>query len=102
MRLPKPCLGGCGGLTDGDSYCDECKALHDVEAYGPDWRRLSKAERTKEPWCHCEGCSLHDGLCGSTEDLTLDHTVPFARGGTPAMGTSVMCRPCNTAKRDRG
>lgn len=100
MSLPKHCLG-CGELTSGGSRCDSCQQLHDQEAYGSDWRHLSKRERAAEPWCHCGGCSLHQGLCGSEENLTLDHVVPVARGGTVADGVQVLCRRCNTAKRDR-
>lgn len=99
MGFPKPCLG-CGVPTTNGSRCPSCKALA-AQVYDADWRELSKRERAAEPWCHCQGCSLHDGPCGSVEDLTLDHVVPVARGGTAAMGTVVLCQRCNTAKRDR-
>lgn len=100
MRLPRPCLG-CGEPTTNGSRCETCADAYVEAAYGGGWPALSKRERKAEPWCHCEGCSLHEGLCGSTERLTLGHLVPVARGGTAAMGTQVECQRCNTAKRDR-
>lgn len=37
--------------------------------------------------------------CGADDDLTLDHIVPWSRGGSDAIDNlQVMCRPCNSAK----
>ena len=39
--------------------------------------------------------------CGAAEDLTLDHIIPKARGGTSAdRNLQTLCRPCNHAKDD--
>jgi 5-methylcytosine-specific restriction endonuclease McrA len=37
--------------------------------------------------------------CGADEDLTIDHIIPVAAGGTddPA-NLQVLCRRCNSAK----
>lgn len=37
--------------------------------------------------------------CGSGDDLTLDHVVPWSRGGSDAADNlQTMCRPCNSSK----
>jgi len=37
--------------------------------------------------------------CGSTENLTIDHIIPWSRGGGSAYGNfQVLCEPCNFAK----
>ncbi len=39
--------------------------------------------------------------CGSTRDLTADHVVPLARGGSNAGPQRVLCRPCNSSRGGR-
>ena len=40
-------------------------------------------------------------LCGATENLHIDHHVPFKRGGHLVSGNlSVLCRRCNSTKGD--
>ena len=37
--------------------------------------------------------------CGSTDELEIDHIVPFSRGGAcSADNAQVLCGPCNRAK----
>jgi len=37
--------------------------------------------------------------CGSVDDLTLDHIVPFSHGGEHTVGNlRVLCRRCNSAR----
>ncbi len=39
--------------------------------------------------------------CGTTQDLTLDHVIPKARGGKTSWYNLVTaCKPCNTRKGD--
>ena len=50
-----------------------------------------------------ESIKARDGhrcvYCGSTEDLTIDHIRPRARGGeTNSTNCVTACRPCNQAK----
>lgn len=40
--------------------------------------------------------------CGSIEDLTLDHTLPYSLGGRETYeNLQTMCRPCNSRKGAR-
>ncbi len=40
--------------------------------------------------------------CGENGNMTLDHVVPIARGGTHGIGNLVpACRSCNSSKNDR-
>lgn len=36
--------------------------------------------------------------CGSTRDLTSDHVLPLARGGSNAGRQRTLCRPCNSRR----
>jgi 5-methylcytosine-specific restriction enzyme A len=59
------------------------------------WRKLSERARRLQPWC---------SWCGATDDLTTDHRVPLAAGGTrrPTLAdVLVLCRPCNSRKGAR-
>ncbi len=49
---------------------------------------------------------LAQGICHycqntfAKEDLTMDHKVPLARGGTTSKGNVVVCcKPCNSEKK---
>ncbi len=40
--------------------------------------------------------------CGSTDNLSADHVIPFSRGGlTVADNLATLCRPCNSRKGNR-
>lgn len=95
--MKRPCLV-CGA----PSVNTRCGA-HVVQRFKPSrpeyanaaWRKLSRAMRAAQPWCT---------LCGRTEDLTLDHVVPLAKGGTvvpDANGVIVLCRSCNSRRGAR-
>jgi 5-methylcytosine-specific restriction protein A len=112
--MPKrPCLQ-CGRLTTNPSRCDQHAAEYaaKVEAkrgsasargYGSEWRK--KAARLVR-----EHVAQHGTVCpgyGRQEphesaDLTVDHIVPRKHGGTSEPSNlRVLCRACNSAKRDR-
>lgn len=99
-RLPRPCLS-CGQPTTNASRCPACDKANWQAAYGGQWRKASDAQRRRVSWCECQGCSLHTGQCGAREDLTTDHLVPHANGGTMSDGVRTLCRRCNSARRDR-
>ena len=41
-------------------------------------------------------------VCGSTEDLAIDHVHPVAEGGVSRIeNLQTLCKPCNTSKKDR-
>ncbi|BEP14797.1 hypothetical protein acdb102_31080 [Acidothermaceae bacterium B102] len=61
--------------------------------YNSAWQRTSKAAIAEQPWC---------SYCGKTTDLTGDHILPRAAGGTnDRANVSVLCRGCNGRKKDR-
>ena len=40
--------------------------------------------------------------CGSTDEPTLEHVVPIARGGRHSVGNlQCLCMPCNLTKHDK-
>lgn len=61
-------------------------------------RELKKSpwwkEKIKQGICH------HCGGRYSPQQLTMDHVVPLARGGTSSKNNIVpSCKPCNTGKK---
>ena len=81
---------------------------HSLDEHNTDPKRL-KAEREKaralkktQWWLD----QVNRGLCHycgkklEARDLTLDHVVPLARGGSSTRGNVVpSCRPCNENKK---
>lgn len=55
------------------------------------WRHLRALIVEAQPWCT---------TCGSTTDLTVDHTTPVHHGGAiyDPINLQVLCRPCNSRK----
>ena len=89
-------------------YCPHCQGLH----RGPCLQRDYQDERQRSailadyrgtkgdlcpgtPWCTTPN-QPHPVASG---DLTVDHRVPRAGGGTLADGYTVMCRAANTRKK---
>jgi 5-methylcytosine-specific restriction endonuclease McrA len=70
--------------------------------YGRRWQQIRKAAVETHValygWtCPGWGVSPHH-----TYDLTGDHSIPLSRGGLTTPGnTLVLCRGCNSRKRDR-
>jgi 5-methylcytosine-specific restriction protein A len=82
--------------------------MFELDPAHTDPRRLKKEREKaqllkKSPWWKQK---LQQGICHycekkfSPSELTMDHVVPLARGGTSAKNNLVTaCRPCNQAKR---
>jgi 5-methylcytosine-specific restriction endonuclease McrA len=61
--------------------------------YTRSWNAIVAEAIARQPWCN---------LCGATEDLDGDHEIPLSRGGrSNEANVQVLCRSCNSAKRDR-
>jgi 5-methylcytosine-specific restriction endonuclease McrA len=68
-------------------------------------RRVSRGARRRRVWTDDERRLIleRDGWacvwCGSTDELQIDHVVPFSRGGAcSADNAVVLCGPCNRRK----
>lgn len=76
-------------LSDG-SYCPTHRAER-KQVRNAD-RPIAKAVVAASPKC---------ARCRSTEDLTADHVLALANGGTNDGERQVLCRPCNSSKGAR-
>ena len=97
--LNKPCIQ-CGELSPA-SYCPDHthRSGRPAHGYGSRWDRLSRRARQLQPWCTD---------CGSTEQLSLDHTPEawrrIAEGRTLTLkdcqdgALVVRCLPCNSRR----
>lgn len=98
MALPRPCVD-CGVIVRA-TRCIKCARLkerkrirREQRGYDSAWRELSKRMRAAQPWC---------SKCRSTRDLTLDHIIPLAKGGSnSAANAQVLCRKCNSEKASK-
>lgn len=68
-------------------------------------RRVSRGARRRRVWTDDERRLIleRDGWacvwCGSTDELQIDHVVPFSRGGACSVdNVAVLCGPCNRRK----
>ena len=79
-----------------DGRCPNCSAIYRStrpttaqKGLGSRWQRAAREQIRREPVC---------ARCGATEDLTADHLIPRAKGGTIEDGLRTMCRPCNSSR----
>lgn len=96
-KFNSPCLY-CGTLSRG-SVCRDClsaiqardpKRRERNKQYDHEWNRLSRLARQLQPWC---------SRCGSKNDLTADHILSLANGGSNILeNIMVLCRRCNSSK----
>ena len=104
--MKRPCLD-CGILADQhrcpthlaiwqtkqEQYRSKTRPSTNKRGYDNAWRRIAKAAITARPWCE---------YCGAATNLTADHIIPLARGGTSeATNVAVLCRTCNSRKGAR-
>jgi len=77
--------------------------VEDVPPPGAPWERNSRSipqdvriavSVRDQGRCVCQGCALHRGPCGSTEDLHFDHKIPYSRGGANTVANiQLLCGP---------
>ncbi|MGA4950432.1 HNH endonuclease [Streptomyces lydicamycinicus] len=93
--------------------CHACKKLRPIgtacpcRASAPKRKHKSKNTRVKGKYDHqwqkvrAQAIRLHPfcSHCGTTHDLTGDHIVPLAQGGTNTLdNVRVLCRSCNSRR----
>ena len=111
--MPKrPCLD-CNRLTANPSRCDEHQAAYNqrqealrgsstARGYTSQWRRTAASVVAKHRQQYGDWCPGYLIAGHPARDLTVDHVVPKARGGTDsAANLSVLCRGCNARKGAR-
>lgn len=92
-KVPRPCLS-CGELTTNTTRCSGCEQARERKRNASPYRAAYK-DREYLSFVKDSRCAL----CGSTEELTKDHKIPLAKGGTnDASNLWTLCRPCNSAK----
>ncbi len=102
MENLKVCIG-CGDLADG-TRCTVCQSERDAvigkqrgsstaRGYTKQWQRTASKVKRQQPYC---------AVCGTDQDLTVDHITPKRLGGTDARDNLVtLCRTHNSAKGGR-
>jgi 5-methylcytosine-specific restriction protein A len=112
MRRRRPCLV-CGTLTRNASRCDTCQAQwqqqHDrargsahQRGYTSAWQRTARAAVAAHRAQYGDWCLGWKVIAHTAADLTADHIVAKANGGTddPA-NVQVLCRGCNARKHNQ-
>lgn len=105
----RPCLD-CGALSD-QSRCPTHRRARDAAN--------TRAKRSRRPYTNAERerraatvrawVAEHGWVCPGdarhaahpSEDLTADHPIPVAAGGSEQQSLSVLCRRGNGEKQDR-
>ena len=112
MPRHRPCLD-CGRLHLNLSRClvcqrryerdrDEARGSASARGYGYRWRRLAARILAEYRAAYGNVCPGWMRESHRAEVLTVDHIVPRAAGGTDERSNlQVLCRACNSSKRDR-
>lgn len=107
----RPCLV-CGRLTRNPSRCDVHQAEYmaarnarrgsaNARGYTAEYRKRAAYVLAQHRATHGEHCPGYRVPAHVSSDLTVDHIVPLAKGGTHELSNlSVLCRACNARKRD--
>lgn len=112
MRRRRPCLV-CSTLTRNASRCDTHQAQWLAQqdrtrgsahrrGYTQAWRIAAAEAVARHRAQYGDWCPGFKVPAHASTDLTGDHIVPKARGGTDSPdNVQVLCRPCNSRKRDQ-
>ena len=84
LRFCNGCDGHYQPYRNSRGRCRDClreyerlkrqrRGLTAQRGYGRTWQELRRVQLAQQPYC---------AECGATTDLTVDHIVPLARGGT--------------------
>jgi 5-methylcytosine-specific restriction protein A len=107
----RPCLR-CKVLTTNPSRCDRCAAEYQAQrdaqrgsasarGYTSTYRRTARAVISDHLTKHGARCPGWGVPGHASTDLTVDHVVPLSAGGThDRANLRVLCRACNSRKRD--
>lgn len=108
--MPKKFCLGCGELTTNGSRCPPCQTKLNKEietrrgsrhqrGYGSQWAAISKKALADHRAKHGNTCPGWQRPPHPATDLTTDHILPKALGGTDhPQNLQILCRPCNSAK----
>jgi 5-methylcytosine-specific restriction protein A len=107
----RPCLT-CARLTSNPSRCDVHAAEYAKQrdrqrgsahsrGYTQQYRVLARQVLSEYRASNGERCPGWQVPPHGSADLTVDHVIPLARGGThDRSNLAVLCRRCNSRKRD--
>jgi len=95
-RCPQMAKPGCSRCVDHEAAR---KKIRNADT------KIARAVVAAAPVCVCtRACRWHPAPgrpCGATSDLTADHVIPLSLGGTNEGPRQVLCRACNSSKRNR-
>lgn len=109
--MPKrPCLICQQLFKPPGSRCLTCQAIYDhdinqargsatARGYDAAWQRIASEAVARHRRLHGNICPGWHRPAHPADDLTADHIVPRAHGGTNSRdNVQVLCRACNSAK----
>lgn len=111
MARRRPCLV-CQRLTANPSRCDTHQAEYMAQrnaqrgsasrrGYTSTYRRTAQVVVAEHKARHGDWCEGWQVESHAAKDLTADHIIPLAAGGThDRSNLGVLCRGCNARKRD--
>lgn len=97
---PRPCLD-CGTLHRNPSGRCNRHQTATARGYNSQWQRTARDAIAAHRAVFGDWCPGWNRPAHPATDLTADHTVPKARGGSSQRSNvAVLCRSCNSAKKD--